>query len=101
MGSSGTQFNTSVNGVISNRGFQIARTILGGKAPVHANDRLNMSQSSNDSLPTTMRFAAVVQTNERLVPAVTARWEKWHLRPWRRTSEKLVFQPSNIFSACG
>lgn len=87
MGSDGMQVNIIVNEVILNRCCQIARTALGSKAPAHPNGHLNMSQSSNDNFPTAMYVAAAVQTNERLVPAVTARWERWHLRRWRRTSE--------------
>ena len=51
MTGSGTQFNMNVNEVISNRCCQLAGTLLGSKTPVHHNDHVNMSQSSNDSLP--------------------------------------------------
>src|SRR5580704_14029416 len=72
MTGSGTQFNMNVNDVISNRCCQIAGTPLGSKAPVHPNDHVNMSQSSNDSFPTAMNIAAAVNVVERLIPAVTA-----------------------------
>jgi fumarate hydratase class II len=72
MTGSGTQFNMNVNEVISNRCCQIAGTGLGSKKPVHPNDHVNMSQSSNDSFPSAMYIAAAVNTVERLVPAVTA-----------------------------
>jgi fumarate hydratase class II len=51
MTGSGTQFNMNVNEVISNRCCQLAGTPLGSRAPIHANDHVNMSQSSNDSFP--------------------------------------------------
>ncbi len=57
---SGTQFNMNVNEVISNRCCQLAGTDLGSKTPVHPNDHVNMSQSSNDSFPTAMHIAAAV-----------------------------------------
>jgi fumarate hydratase class II len=72
MTGSGTQFNMNVNEVISNRCCQLAGTPLGSKAPVHPNDHVNMSQSSNDSFPTAMNIAAAVNVKERLIPAVKA-----------------------------
>ena len=72
MTGSGTQFNMNVNEVISNRCCQLAGTPLGSKAPVHPNDHVNMSQSSNDSFPTAMNIAAAVNVKERLIPAVVA-----------------------------
>ena len=72
MTGSGTQFNMNVNEVISNRCCQIAGTPLGSKTPVHPNDHVNMSQSSNDSFPSVMYIAAAVNTVERLLPAVKA-----------------------------
>jgi fumarate hydratase class II len=72
MTGSGTQFNMNVNEVISNRCCQIAGTALGSKTPVHPNDHVNMSQSSNDSFPTAMNIAAAVNVKERLIPAVKA-----------------------------
>src|ERR1700686_3877672 len=72
MTGSGTQFNMNVNEVISNRCCQLSSTALGSKAPVHPNDHVNMSQSSNDSFPSAMYIAAAVGVVRRLVPAVTA-----------------------------
>src|SRR6202047_4876461 len=72
MTGSGTQFNMNVNEVISNRCCQIAGTPLGCKDPVHPNDHVNMSQSSNDSFPSAMYVAAAVNVKERLVPAIKA-----------------------------
>jgi len=72
MTGSGTQFNMNVNEVISNRCCQLAGTPLASKAPVHPNDHVNMSQSSNDSFPSAMYIAAAVNVTKRLVPAVTA-----------------------------
>jgi fumarate hydratase, class II len=70
MTGSGTQFNMNVNEVISNRCCQIAGTPLGSKTPVHPNDHVNMSQSSNDSFPSAMNIAAAVNVKQRLMPAV-------------------------------
>jgi fumarate hydratase, class II len=72
MTGSGTQFNMNVNEVISNRCCQLAGTDLGSKTPVHPNDHVNMSQSSNDSFPTAMHIAAAVGVTSRLTPAVAA-----------------------------
>src|SRR5260370_13584701 len=72
MTGSGTQFNMNVNEVISNRCCQLAGTQLGSKTPVHPNDHVNMSQSSNDSFPSAMNIAAAVNVKERLIPAVKA-----------------------------
>jgi fumarate hydratase, class II len=70
MTGSGTQFNMNVNEVISNRCCQLAGTPLGSKTPVHPNDHVNMSQSSNDSFPSAMHIAAAVNIKRRLLPAV-------------------------------
>jgi fumarate hydratase class II len=72
MTGSGTQFNMNVNEVISNRCSQLAGTPLGSKTPVHPNDHVNMSQSSNDTFPSAMNIAAAVNVKERLIPAVSA-----------------------------
>jgi fumarate hydratase class II len=72
MTGSGTQFNMNVNEVISNRCSQLAGKPLGSKTPVHPNDHVNMSQSSNDSFPTAMNIAAAVSVKERLIPALRA-----------------------------
>jgi fumarate hydratase, class II len=72
MTGSGTQFNMNVNEVISNRCCQLAGTALGSKTPVHPNDHVNMSQSSNDTFPSAMYIASAVNTVQRLIPAVKA-----------------------------
>jgi fumarate hydratase class II len=72
MTGSGTQFNMNVNEVISNRCCQLAGTALGSKTPVHPNDHVNMSQSSNDSFPSAMYIASAVAVRQRLIPAVKA-----------------------------
>jgi fumarate hydratase, class II len=72
MTGSGTQFNMNVNEVMSNRACQLAGTALGSKTPVHPNDHVNMSQSSNDSFPSAMYIAAALGVRQRLVPAVRA-----------------------------
>jgi fumarate hydratase, class II len=84
MTGSGSQFNMNVNEVISNRCCQLAGTALGSKTPVHPNDHVNMSQSSNDSFPSAMYIAAAVNVKGRLLPALTglrdaiaAKAEEW------------------------
>jgi len=84
MTGSGTQFNMNVNEVISNRCCQLAGTALGSKTPVHPNDHVNMSQSSNDSFPSAMYIAAAMNVTNRLLPAVAglrdaiaAKAEEW------------------------
>ncbi|MGA3091940.1 MAG: class II fumarate hydratase [Terriglobales bacterium] len=72
MTGSGTQFNMNMNEVISNRCCQLAGTPVGSKTPVHPNDHVNMSQSSNDSFPSAMNVAAAVNVKQRLMPAVKA-----------------------------
>src|SRR5271163_528360 len=72
MTGSGTQFNMNVNEVIANRCSQIADQPLGSKKPVHPNDHVNMSQSSNDSFPTAMNVATALAVHRRLLPAVKA-----------------------------
>jgi fumarate hydratase class II len=72
MTGSGTQFNMNVNEVVSNRCCQLAGTPLGSKHPVHPNDHVNMSQSSNDTFPSAMHIAAAVNAKQRLIPAVAA-----------------------------
>ncbi|EPQ60690.1 fumarate hydratase [Gloeophyllum trabeum ATCC 11539] len=68
---SGTQSNMNVNEVISNRAIEILGGELGSKKPVHPNDHVNMSQSSNDTFPTAMHVAAVVEITNSLIPALT------------------------------
>ncbi len=67
---SGTQTNMNANEVISNRAIQIAGGVLGSKKPIHPNDDVNHSQSSNDTFPTAMHIAAVDEIADRLLPAV-------------------------------
>lgn len=67
---SGTQTNMNVNEVISNRAIEILGGELGSKKPVHPNDHVNMSQSSNDTFPTAMHVAAVFQITRHLIPAL-------------------------------
>lgn len=68
---SGTQTNMNVNEVIANRAIELAGGVLGSKDPIHPNDDVNMSQSSNDTFPTAMHVAAVWEINQQLVPRVT------------------------------
>ncbi len=67
---SGTQTNMNANEVISNRAIELAGGALGSKDPVHPNDHVNMSQSSNDTFPTAMHIAAVEEVTHRLLPMV-------------------------------
>ncbi len=67
---SGTQTNMNVNEVISNRAIEMAGGEMGSKSPIHPNDDVNMSQSSNDTFPTAMHIAAVEELTHRLLPAV-------------------------------
>jgi len=67
---SGTQTNMNVNEVISNRAIEMLKGTKGSKKPVHPNDHVNMGQSSNDSFPTAMHIAAVMQVEEHLIPAL-------------------------------
>ncbi|KAI9654293.1 MAG: fumarase fum1 [Alyxoria varia] len=67
---SGTQTNMNANEVISNRAIEILGGTKGSKRPVHPNDHVNMSASSNDTFPTVMHIAAVMQFNKELIPAI-------------------------------
>ena len=67
---SGTQTNMNVNEVISNRAIEISGGEMGSKKPIHPNDDVNMSQSSNDTFPTAMHVAAVMEISDRLIPSV-------------------------------
>jgi len=69
---SGTQTNMNVNEVISNRAIELTGGQLGSKNPIHPNDHVNMSQSSNDTFPTAMHVAAALELTRRLVPSVRA-----------------------------
>lgn len=67
---SGTQSNMNANEVISNRAIELTGGVLGSKHPIHPNDDVNMSQSSNDTFPTAMHIAAAIAFQTKLVPAV-------------------------------
>jgi fumarate hydratase class II len=69
---SGTQTNMNANEVISNRAIELAGGEMGSKKPIHPNDHVNMSQSSNDTFPTAMHIAAAEEIVHRLVPSVAA-----------------------------
>jgi fumarate hydratase class II len=69
---SGTQSNMNGNEVISNRAIEMAGGVLGSKLPVHPNDHVNMSQSSNDTFPTAMHVAGVMAIREGLAPSIRA-----------------------------
>jgi fumarate hydratase class II len=68
---SGTQTNMNANEVISNRAIDLAGGVMGSKTPVHPNDHVNKSQSSNDTFPTAMSIAAATETQESLLPAIS------------------------------
>lgn len=68
---SGTQTNMNANEVISNRAIDIAGGVLGSKDPIHPNDHVNLSQSSNDTFPTAMHIAAAEAIHHRLLPMIT------------------------------
>jgi fumarate hydratase class II len=67
---SGTQTNMNANEVISNRAIELAGGVMGSKKPIHPNDDVNMSQSSNDTFPTAMHIASAEQLVHKLIPAV-------------------------------
>ncbi len=67
---SGTQSNMNANEVISNRAIEMAGGVMGSKTPIHPNDHVNMSQSSNDTFPTAMHIAAAIAFQQKLLPAV-------------------------------
>jgi len=69
---SGTQSNMNVNEVIANRAIQLVGGVIGSKAPIHPNDDVNMSQSSNDTFPTAMHIAAIGELEDRLLPKTGA-----------------------------
>lgn len=71
MTGSGTQSNMNVNEVIANRAIEITGGELGSKNPIHPNDDVNMSQSSNDTFPTAMNIASAIAISDRLIPKVT------------------------------
>jgi fumarate hydratase class II len=67
---SGTQSNMNVNEVISNRAIEIAGGVIGSKDPIHPNDDVNKSQSSNDTFPTAMHIAAAIEIKDTLIPSI-------------------------------
>ena len=67
---SGTQTNMNANEVIANRAIEALGGVLGSKSPVHPNDHVNLSQSSNDTFPAAMHIAVVLELEQRLLPAV-------------------------------
>src|SRR6516225_11649578 len=69
---SGTQSNMNANEVIANRAIELAGGVVGSKKPIHPNDDVNKSQSSNDTFPTVMHVATVEQLHAALIPAVRA-----------------------------
>jgi fumarate hydratase class II len=75
---SGTQTNMNANEVISNRAIELSGGEMGSKKPIHPNDDVNMSQSSNDTFPTAMHIAAVEEIVHRLLPSVTALRDALH-----------------------
>ncbi len=70
MTGSGSQCNMNVNEVIANRAIELAGGVLGSKTPIHPNDHVNMSQSTNDAFPTAMHLAAATAIKARLIPKV-------------------------------
>jgi fumarate hydratase, class II len=77
---SGTQTNMNANEVISNRAIELAGGTLGSKKPIHPNDDVNMSQSSNDTFPTAMHIAAAEEIVNRLMPAVQKLHDALHAK---------------------
>src|SRR6201996_799843 len=75
---SGTQSNMNANEVISNRAIEILGGTMGSKKPVHPNDHVNMSASSNDTFPTVMHIAAVLELEEDLIPAIRSLRDALH-----------------------
>jgi fumarate hydratase class II len=75
---SGTQTNMNANEVISNRAIELDGGVMGSKKPIHPNDHVNMSQSSNDTFPTAMHIAAVEEIVHRLLPSVAALRDALH-----------------------
>lgn len=77
---SGTQTNMNVNEVISNRAIEMTGGVLGSKKPIHPNDDVNRSQSSNDTFPTAMHISAVEALHTQLIPAVKALRKALHAK---------------------
>jgi fumarate hydratase class II len=85
---SGTQTNMNTNEVISNRAIEIAGGEIGSKTPIHPNDDVNMSQSSNDTFPTAMYIAAAENMVHKVIPAVMALREGLHKK--QKSFEKII-----------
>ncbi|XP_026286275.1 fumarate hydratase, mitochondrial isoform X1 [Frankliniella occidentalis] len=85
---SGTQSNMNTNEVISNRAIQLLGGKLGSKTPVHPNDHVNKSQSSNDTFPTAMHIAVAVEINKQLLPAIEGLHDA--LRKKSKEFEKII-----------
>ncbi|MEC9368622.1 MAG: lyase family protein, partial [Pseudomonadota bacterium] len=83
---SGTQTNMNANEVVSNRAIQMLGGEMGSKTPIHPNDHVNMSQSSNDTFPTAMHISAVEQVHHVLLPALehTARALEKKAKAWAK-----------------
>ncbi len=81
---SGTQSNMNVNEVVSNRAVQLVGGTLGSKRPIHPNDHVNLSQSSNDTFPSAMHIAIALELHDRLLPAIEGLREAFatHARTW-------------------
>ena len=77
---SGTQTNMNANEVIANRAIQMAGGVVGSKSPIHPNDDVNHSQSSNDTFPTAMHMAALEEIEHNLLPAVTLLRDTLHAK---------------------
>src|SRR5438874_598827 len=75
---SGTQTNMNVNEVIANRAIELAGGARGSKKPIHPNDDVNMSQSTNDVFPTAMHIAAATELSKQLLPAVQYLRDRLH-----------------------
>jgi len=80
MTGSGTQSNMNMNEVLANRAIELAGGEMGSKNPVHPNDHVNMSQSSNDTFPTAMHVASAVALNEKLIPKVRKMRDALHAK---------------------
>ncbi|MGL5079854.1 MAG: class II fumarate hydratase [Microcoleaceae cyanobacterium] len=80
MTGSGTQCNMNVNEVIANRAIQLAGGVVGSKDPIHPNDHVNLSQSSNDTFPTAMHIAATLTLHQRLIPSVRKMRDALHVK---------------------
>ena len=79
---SGTQTNMNANEVISNRAIELSGGVMGSKKPIHPNDHVNMSQSSNDTFPTAMHIAAAEEIVFRLLRSVAALRDALEVRAW-------------------